>query len=67
MGLGIKKQDSSRAAYLAHRYAIIANQSGALVKLHPGHQRQDLLTAKSFNAAYRCLVYGAGKGCFGAN
>ena len=32
---------------------------GALVKLRPGHQRQDLLTTESFTAACRCLAYGA--------
>ena len=64
MGLGRKEQDRSRAAYLAHRYA--SNRKpmpGALVKLRPGHQRQDLLTKESFTAACRRQ----GKGCFNAN
>ena len=60
MGLGRNKQARSRAAYLAHMYASYRKpMPGALVKLRPGHQRQDLLTKESFTAACRRLAYGA--------
>ena len=60
MGLGRKKQDRSRAAYLVHMYASSRKpMPGALVKLRPGHQRQGLLSKESFAAACRRLAYGA--------
>ena len=40
---------------------------GALVKLCPGHQRQDLLTKESFQLHAAIWHMGQGKGCFGAN
>ena len=60
MGLGRKRQDRARAAYLAHMYASYRKpMPGALVGLRPGHQRQDLLTKESFTAACRRLAYRA--------
>ena len=60
MGLGRKRQDRARAAYLTRRCTSYRKlMPGAPVGLRPGHQRQDLLAKESFTAACRRLAYKA--------
>ena len=60
MGLGRKKARPFTSCLLGAQVCdYLKPMPGALVKLRPGHQRQDLLTTESFTAACRHLAYGA--------